>query len=56
LTPFDKSYIVNFIKNKLSRPKNNSIDLYTHNELEQETFDELKNNFPKDKRNVVFKR
>ena len=33
-----------------------TIDLYTHNALDQETFDEIKNNHSKDKRNDDFER
>ena len=42
--------IINFIKNRLLRPKDKdkykefTIDLYTHNALDQETFNDIKNN------------
>lgn len=48
--------IINFIKNRLLRPKDKekykefTIDLYTHNALDQETFDDIRNNYSKDKR------
>lgn len=54
--------IINFIKNRLSRPKDKerynefTIDLYTHNALDQETFDDIKNNYSKDKRKDDFER
>ena len=54
--------IINFIKNKLLRPKDKdkykefTIDLYTHNALDQETFDDIKKNYSKDKREDDFER
>lgn len=54
--------IINFIKNRLLRPKDNdkykkiSVDLYPHNALYQETFNDIKNNYSKDKRKDDFKR
>jgi len=54
--------IINFIKNRLLRPKDKVrykefiIDLYTHNALDQETFDDIKNNYSKDKRKDDFER
>ena len=54
--------IINFIKNRLLRPKDKdkykefTIDLYTHNALDQETFDDIKNNYSKDKRKDDFER
>lgn len=54
--------IINFIKNRLLRPKDKerynefTVDLYTHNALDQETFDDIKNNYSKDKRKDDFER
>ena len=54
--------IINFIKNRLLRPKDKdkykefAIDLYTHNALDQETFNDIKNNNSKDKRKDDFER
>ena len=54
--------IINFIKNRLLRPKDKdkykefTIDLYTHNVLDQETFDDIKNNYSKGKRKDDFER
>ena len=54
--------IINFIKNKLLRPKDNekynefTIDLYTHKTIDQETFDDIRNNYSKDKRKDDFER
>ena len=54
--------IINFIKNRLLRPKDKdrynefTIDLYTHNALDQETFDDIKNTFSKDKQKDNFER
>lgn len=54
--------IIHFIKNRLLRPKDKdkykefTIDLYTHNALDQETFDDIKNNYSKDKRKDDFER
>ena len=51
-----------FIKNRLLRPKNKdkykefTIDLYTNNALDQETFGDIKNNYSKDKRKDDFER
>ena len=48
--------IINFIKNRLLRPKDKdkykefTIDLYTHKAIDQEIFDDIKNNYSKDKR------
>ena len=54
--------IINFIKNGLLRPKDKerynefTVDLYTHNVLDQETFDDIRNNYSKDKRKDDFER
>lgn len=54
--------IINFIKNRLSRPKDKerykgfTIDLYAHNAIDQETFDDIRNNYSKDKRKDDFER
>ena len=54
--------IINFIKNRLLRPKDKerynefTVDLYTHNILDQETFDDIRNNYSKDKRKDDFER
>ena len=54
--------IINFIKNRLLRPKDKdkykkfTIDLYEHNVIDQETFDDIRNNYSKDKRKDDFKR
>lgn len=54
--------IINFIKNRLLRPKDKerynefTVDLYTHNVLGQETFDDIRNNYSKDKRKDDFER
>ena len=54
--------IINFIKNRLLKPKDKdkykefTIDLYTHNAIDQETFDDIKNNYSKDKRKDDFER
>lgn len=54
--------IINFIKNRLLRPKDKerynafTIDLYTHKAIDQETFDDIRNNYSKDKRKDDFKR
>ena len=54
--------IINFIKNRLLRPKDKdkykdfTIDLYTHNALDQEIFDDIKNNYSKDKIKDDFER
>ena len=48
--------IINFIKNRLLRPKDKdrydefTIDLYTHKAIDKETFDDIRNNHSKDKR------
>ena len=48
--------IINFIKNRLLRPKDKdkynefTIDLYTHKALDQETFDDIRNNYSKEKK------
>ena len=53
--------IINFIKNRLLRPKDKekykefTINLYTHNALDQETFDDIRNNYSKDKRKDDYK-
>ena len=50
------------IKNRLLRPKDKdkykkfTIDLYEHNVIDQETFDDIRNNYSKDKRKDDFKR
>lgn len=52
--------IINFIKNRLLRPNDKNkyteftIDLYTHKALDQETFDDIRNNHSKDKRKDEF--
>ena len=38
------------MKNKY---KEYTIDLYTHNALDQETFDDIKNNYSKDKQKMI---
>ena len=54
--------IINFIKNRLLRPKDKdkykkfTIDLYEHNVIDKETFDDIRNNYSKDKRKDDFKR
>ena len=54
--------IINFIKNRLLRPKDKerynefTVDLYTHNVLDQETFDDIRNNYSKDKSKDDFER
>lgn len=54
--------IINFIKNRLLRLKDKdkykkfTIDLYEHNVIDQETFDDIRNNYSKDKRKDDFKR
>ena len=54
--------IINFIKNRLSRPKDKdkykefTVDLYTHKAIDQETFDDIKNNYSRDKRKDDFER
>ena len=54
--------IINFIKNRLLRPKDKdkykefTIDLYTHKAIEQEIFDDIKNNYSNDKRKDDFER
>ena len=54
--------IINFIKNRLLRSKDKdkykefTINLYTHNVLDQETFDDIKNNYSKGKRKDGFER
>lgn len=54
--------IINFIKNRLLRAKDKdkykkfTIDLYEHNVIDQETFDDIRNNYSKDKRKDDFKR
>lgn len=54
--------IINFIKNRLLRPKDKekyngfTIDLYTHKAIDQETFDDVKSNYSKDKRKDDFER
>lgn len=50
--------IINFIKNRLLRPKDKgkykkfTIDLYEHNVIDQETFDDIRNNYSKDKKRL----
>ena len=52
--------IINFIKNRLLRPKDKdkykefTIDLYEHNAIDPETFDNIRNNYSKDKRKDDF--
>ena len=54
--------IINFIKSRLLRPKDKdryddfTIDLYTHKAIDQETFDDIRNNHSKDKRKDDFER
>ena len=54
--------IINFIKNRLLRPKDKdkykkfTIDLYEHNVIDQGTFDDIRNNYSKDKRKDDFER
>lgn len=54
--------IINFVKNRLSRPRDKerykefTIELYTHNAIDQETFDDIRNNYSKDKRKDDFER
>ena len=54
--------IINFIKNRLLRPKDKdkykkfTIDLYEHNAIDQETFDDIRNNYSKGKRKDDFER
>lgn len=54
--------IINFIKNRLLRPRDNdkykefTIDLYTHKAIGQETFDDIRNNYSKYKRKDDFER
>ena len=54
--------IINFIKNRLLRPKDKdkykefTIDLYTHKAIDQETFDDIRNNYSKGKRKDDFER
>ena len=46
--------IINFIKNRLLMTKDKYKDLYTHKALDQETFDDVRNNYSKDKRKDDF--
>ena len=54
--------IINFIKNRLLRPKDKerynefTIDLYEHNAIDQEIFDDIRNNYSKDKRKDYIER
>ena len=54
--------IINFIKNRLLRPKDKerynefTVDLYKHNAIDQETFIDIKDNYSKDKRKDDFER
>ena len=54
--------IINFIKNRLLRPKDKdkykefTIDLYTHGAIDEETFMDIKDNYSKDKRKDDFER
>ena len=54
--------IINFIKNRLLRPKDKdkykkfTIDLYEHNVIDQGTFEDIRNNYSKDKRKDDFER
>ena len=54
--------MINFIKNRLLRPKDKerynefTVDMYEHNAIDQETFDEINNVFSKDKRKDDFER
>ena len=54
--------IINFIKNRLLRPKDKdkykefTVDLYTHGAIDEETFNDIKNNYSKDKRKDDFER
>ena len=49
---------IDFINNIIypDKYKEFTIDLYTHNALDQETFDDIKNNYSKDKRKDDFER
>lgn len=54
--------IINFIKNRLLRPKDKdrykefTIDLYTHGAIDEEIFMDIKDNYSKDKRKDDFER
>ena len=54
--------IINFIKNRLLRPKDKerynefTVDLYEHNAIDKETFIDIKDNYSKDKRKDDFER
>ena len=54
--------IINFIKNRLLRPKDKdrynafTIDLYEHGAIDRETFYDIKDNYSQDKRKVNFER
>ena len=54
--------IINFIKNRLLRPKDKdrykefTIDLYTHGAIDEEIFNNIKDNYSKDKRKDDFER
>jgi len=54
--------IINFIKNRLLRPKDKekykefTIDLYEHGAIDRETFVDIKDNHSKDKRKDDFER
>ena len=54
--------IINFIKNRLLRPKDKdrykefTIDLYTHGAIDEEMFMDIKDNYSKDKRKDDFER
>ena len=54
--------IINFIRNRLSRPKDKdrynqiTVDLYEHGAIDRETFNDIKDNYSKDKRKDDFER
>jgi len=54
--------IINFIKNRLSRPKDKdrykefTVDLYTHGAIDEKTFIDIKDNYSKEKRKDDFER
>ena len=54
--------VINFIKSRLSRQKDKekyeefTVDLYTHDAIDRETFNDIKDNYSKDKRKDDFER
>ena len=54
--------VINFIKSRLSRQKDKekyeefTVDLYTHGAIDRETFNDIKDNYSKDKRKDDFER